>query len=367
MKKNTFSPLWLLVGVLLIGELVSRFVFFVNWRGFEKTRQLMAAEAVPSPGFQLCIAQPYLLYVPAPHYKDKHGLQHNGQGYRGDPVPLRRTPGVRRILCLGGSTTYGWNVDSAQETYPAHLEKLLNENRPPGANRVEVINGGIPSGTTAEILTHYHFKFHYYKPDLIIINPGGNDARALFAKHYHPDYSHSRRQIQLPEPLPPAGRWLLKSRLLSLVIVPLLHGPYPNAGAFYNYDNLPPAARWYDPPESGQNGRVQIPVEEVAFRHNLEALLDEIEKDKAKVLLVPFRSSPVIPYWPAEGLAFEEDILKDLARRRNIPLAPFPAEVISRANWLDDCHTNSEGNREKALHLLPFVTHILGSTSSDAN
>jgi len=361
-KPRLAFKLGVLAGVFLLFEAGAWMVFKTNWRDFETTRELMAGEVTPSTAFQRCIAQPYLLYVPTPEYSDQHGLQHNSQGYRGQAFPLKKKPGVVRILCMGGSTTYGWGVPQGNQTYSAYLQEFLSANLPAGVKGVEVINAGIPGGTTAEILTHYHFKFHYYKPDLVILNPGGNDARTLYVPYYHPDYSHTRKQMVLPRPLPPLGRHLMKSRLLSLMIIPLLHGTYPSAEPFYTYEGRPPAVPWYSPTLQSKKN-VSIPIEDVAFKHNLEMVLDEIKKDGAKVLLVPFRSSPVIQYWPREGLVLEENILGELARKRNLGLAPYPATVVSKQNWVDDCHINAAGHKEKAAYLLPYVRQLLWNKS----
>ena len=48
----------------------------------------------------------------------------NGLGFRGDEFAVARTPGVRRILAIGDSFTYGWGVDGAA-AWPAMLERAL--------------------------------------------------------------------------------------------------------------------------------------------------------------------------------------------------------------------------------------------------
>jgi lysophospholipase L1-like esterase len=150
---------------------------------------------------------------------------------------------------MGGSTTYGEGSAKANETYPAYLETLLANDLPTGWKGIEVINAGIPYGTTAEILTQYQFKFHYYRPDLVILNPGGNDAVGLVLPHYHPDYSHWRKAMQAPQPLQPAGRALLHSRLVSALLIPLLYGAHPASDSFIKLDRTPL-------PRSGTNRKV---------------------------------------------------------------------------------------------------------------
>lgn len=375
MSNSPKTRLWIswLVLLAIVGstcEGMARLALRYSLPGWEKTRQLMAGEAIPTPKYQFSISQPYLLYIPSPDFADSSGVQHNSQGYRGKAVTLRRTPGVARILCLGGSTTYGWGTPRAEDAYPAWLERILAQELPQGLRGVEVINAGIPFGTTAEILTHYHFKFHYFRPDVVVVNPGGNDAESMVNyDYYHPDYSHYRRTMQLPPPLPPLGRLLIKSRFIAVLLIPLVHGETPTADPFVKKDGLPPIAQWYPQPpgETREERARNIPDDEIAFKHNLEALLDEIERDGAKVLLVPFRFVDYTQYRPEKGgpaaIVREENLLRELAAKRNLPLAPFPATVISPGNWTDTCHYNAEGNREKAAYLAPFVRDLLSNVS----
>jgi len=292
-------------------------------------------------------------------------VQHNSQGYRGQAYSMKRKPGVARILCLGGSTTYGWGVDRPEETYPARLEETLARDLPPGVEGIEVINAGLPYGTTAEILTHYHFKFHFYRPDVVILNPGGNDAIGLVMSFYHPDYSHWRQPLHAPPPLPLLGRVLLRSRLVSLFVIPILVGPYPTTFELERPADLPPLVTWYEnSPGALAEWRVpEIPDDEVAFEHNLEAVVSEMQRDGVKVLLVPFRPNPENHYPAAllEAMAIEERLLQQLAARHGLDVAPFPAATISPGNWVDDCHLNAAGETEKALHVAPYAKKLLES------
>jgi len=350
--------------LLIITEIASRFMIKKILPEWEKTRQILAGESQPQP-FQNCVSQAYLLYTPAPGFTNKDGLQHNMHGYRGRLIPVKRTPGVKRILCLGGSTTYGWKVASPDQSYPAYLEKILNEE---GNQKYEVINAGIPWGTSAEHLTHYHFKFHFYDPDLVVINAGGNDAQGLVEPYYSPDYSHWRKSMVLPQPLSPFGRVFLKSRLISLLIVPMIHGVNPGSDTFIRPANLPPDAPWYPQREmfNNKDGTLSIPENEIAFKHNLVQLVNEIKLDKVKVLLVPFRPSPINKYSSKllVAMSIEEALLKKISIEHSVFFAPYPLETISQKNWLDNCHNNAEGNDEKARYLAPFVKKILSSNAN---
>jgi lysophospholipase L1-like esterase len=271
---------------------------------------------------------------------------------------------VKRILFLGGSTTYGWGIGRADQTYPAYLEHLINRALGPSGKKVEIINAGLPWGTTAEMLTHYHFKFHFYRPDLVILNPGGNDAGSFDFAHYHPDYSNWRRPMTVPTVLPLYGRLVLKSRAVTLLLMPFLYGLHPGSQRFVSLDNLPPEVQWY--PEMPNPQYKHIPKEHRGFFHNLDALLDEIQKDDASILLVPFRVAPHNVYSKVvlQATAYEEEMLKDMARSRRLEFAPYPVEVTSPENWIDSCHTNENGAFEKAQHILPYALKLLADSKN---
>lgn len=330
---------------------------------FEKMRLQLLGR--PMPLFKMCVGQPYLLYAPAPNYARDGRPEHSEQGYRGRTVPVPRTPGVARIICLGGSTTYGTCVRWADEAYPAQLERILSQSLPDGIRGVEVINGGLPNGTTAELLTHYHFKFHYYRPDLVIINTGGNDAWAMSSRSdYQPDYSHWNQIPFATPPLPTYTRWLMHSRVASLAGILFRCGT-----ARERFSGLPrpkdaaPPVRWYSAPGGATRAEQPLPRKEMAFAHNLEALVEEIRRDGAKVLLVPFRAdmNPVhllgaVP--PLLGVT--ESVLREIAAEHGIPVAPFPSDVISPRNWANESHLNAAGCREKAAHIAEHVRRALG-------
>ncbi len=331
-------------------------------------RILRGKENVQLVRVQNTIGQAYLLYICAPNYvHPQNGPQHNADGYRGNAVPLERRPGVLRVLCLGGSTTYGWTVPYPNQTYPAVLEELLRADLPKNYTEVEVLNAGLPYGTSAEILTHYHFKYHYYRPDVVIINAGGNDAQGYTQAYYHPDNSNWRQPLINLRPLPPHLRWLAKSRFLSYVMLNVFYVDQLTGGAFYIKNGAIPPAPWFKPDGCLVKEIVAIPDDQLSFAHNMETLIREILCDNATVLLVPFRAAPGA--YESEGKTFElsqilwhEQIFKDFAKKHAVGYAPFPADIISAPNWVDHCHVNPAGEAQKAAHLVPYVLSLLAAS-----
>jgi len=348
----------------LLCEILCAVLWMMRFPTLEAIRQQMMGSGSAVALQHNAIEQPYLSYIPAPGYTNQFGQQHNEQGYRGPAVPMRRKPNTVRVLCMGGSTTYGWLVEKADETWPAHLQRLLEAQKPAGCGAVEVINAGLPQGTTAEIYTHYAFKFHYYQPDLVILNTGGNDALPVNGPVYQPDYSHWRRQLHNVEPLPPQSRWMMHSRLLSTFVIVLFRYEYISGNSHTWELGHTPATTWYPELDARQGAKRPIPDDELAFKQNLDDVLDMIQDDGHKAVLVAFRltANSTQPDEFKSLVDRNERVLKAVAEARRLPFAPFPEACITPGNWMDDCHLNGPGSKEKAEHILPYAMQALWGT-----
>jgi len=138
---------------------------------------------------------PFIGYVLRPgSRRDRKGYAGNvnSLGMRGPERSAEKPPGIFRILCLGGSTTFGTACTSDETTYPAQLERLLNESPPPGIT-YEVWNCGVSGYTTAEDMVNLSLRLLAYDPDAILLYEGGNDARPVVSSGFKPDYTHIRR------------------------------------------------------------------------------------------------------------------------------------------------------------------------------
>jgi len=97
----------------------------------------------------------------------------NSLGYRGKEF-TRDKGGALRILTIGDSFTFGWGVND-DETYAAHIERLLAERLP--GRQVEVINGGFAACYSPD--TYYLYLKNEglaLQPDAIVVGVFvGND------------------------------------------------------------------------------------------------------------------------------------------------------------------------------------------------
>lgn len=102
------------------------------------------------------------------------------RAYR-DKVYDRAKSTAFRIVCLGGSTTYGHNL-RPESAWPAVTERLLRER----GYDVEVINAGMPWYATAHSLANYVLHMRYYEPDVVVVMHGVNDLCRSFPKFGEP-------------------------------------------------------------------------------------------------------------------------------------------------------------------------------------
>ena len=133
---------------------------------------------------------------------EKYEIAINTHGFRSRETTEAKPPGVRRVLCIGGSTTVQGRTND--ETYPALLERELKAAWP-GAT-VEVLNLGINGITSDHWLSRLDELFRF-QPDVVVQYEFVND---LFFRHLpryaeeHPWWTHARRSRLLFEAAPPA-------------------------------------------------------------------------------------------------------------------------------------------------------------------
>ena len=369
-RKKLLFGLFTAVLVFSVAELVARVAFPRVFSKGEFSLRLLRGETPAL--FQRVTGQSYLNYVPAPNFENDFGIQHNPHGYRGSLVEVARRANTLRILCLGGSTTYGWGVDRPDQAYPARLERALAAQPPGDYHDVEVINAGLPWGTSAELLTHYHFKFHYYRPDWVVIHTGLNDAQAFDSPYYQPDYDHWRRHMPVPAALPKFTRWLTQSRLLDFFLVPLLMGLHPEAPSFNRTHGERPRIPWFEKERPDRSDPSNVPATKVAFVHNINTLVRQIQNDGARVALMPVAWQPEVAENLEAWKRIEESshnsvrytlafagLLEEIASQRGAEFIPFPLDEITPENWTDEMHLDADGTNKKALYVARLLRRAI--------
>ena len=138
--------------------------------------------------------------------------------FRGKEVAMEKK-NVCRIICLGGSSTYGWPYNNNPNiAYPAVLEQLLNSKCT--KKEFEVINAGVGGYTSYQALYYFKKKLYKFKPDLVTICFGANDGNnndeiRIFCSDK--DYYEKLLTVSQNRALFEISRFLNKSRIYALL------------------------------------------------------------------------------------------------------------------------------------------------------
>lgn len=177
--------------VALIALLLVLGVSSLAWRGARAARE----RGEVSGGAILLLAQLVLAAIAGlwfatewiylgrlhPEQPDFAGYENNIE-YEGEIVPrLAReyalapaVPGVRRVVFLGSSQTWGSGAATPEEPWVERLERRWNE-AAASDTRVECINAGIPAFTGPQIFPLWSEVWSAWAPELVIIDLGNND------------------------------------------------------------------------------------------------------------------------------------------------------------------------------------------------
>jgi lysophospholipase L1-like esterase len=100
----------------------------------------------------------------------------NSLGLRGPEVSPKKPDGVRRVVVIGDSYTFGLGVD-VTESLPARLEARLNQD---GTQHVEVLNLGTPGYNSDQEFMYLREKGMAFQPDAVVMAFNMSDAEVGF-------------------------------------------------------------------------------------------------------------------------------------------------------------------------------------------
>lgn len=228
---------------------------------------------------------PYLAYVGKPDYQSKPDakaqMSHDAWGLRANSHLPPKAEGVYRIVCLGGSSTYGHTPSSDAHTWPAKLEHYLNQMNEVGA-QVEVINGGMSGWSTFESTINLAFRMLEWEPDLVIVYHSINDMRcALYDRAGPPRMDNSHWRAVWPEVMTSPGEAMLERSVTYLLLRKMFTGYVEGVDALgtygiVNFDAMDPDPYLRtDVPEQGFKN----------FERNLRSIQAIAREFGAKVIL----------------------------------------------------------------------------------
>jgi lysophospholipase L1-like esterase len=360
-----FFSLLVILFTLGLVEIVFRILVFKEGSSYASIYQ---AITIPGnkPGY---VSQPYLNYINSPGQRDmKRNKEINSMGIRYPrEISLEKPDSTLRILFMGGSTTFG-DIDDDYDVFPALIEKSLHDSitsLDPSIKYVECLNAGVHGLTSAELLTHFQFKYQYMHPDLLVLHTGFNDA-FLYAQIngsiYQPDYHNMRRVFRDIVDLSSLEQELLVSRAFAYYIIHTRLGDFLKTtledNIFFRFTN---DKIWFKP----GNGVIEDSTYN-AFYNNITTLVNVAAKRSIKVLLVPeVCDSTMMPsnlraVLP-EGLRLNRRFLEKIAHKDSLYFCPLPDSKFTSDLFLEDdgIHVNKYGEELKAHYIGEYIKKII--------
>ncbi len=356
-----YAPfLFIFIFTILLLEIAS----YAAWTTFRKSDMNKSGRAFVSHILNesnettTIVSNPYTLYWNNPNYTDyEYGKIYNSLGYRSDE--LENYPeNATKILALGGSTTNVWPfVKDNSRIWTSLTEAKLSE---AFKTNFQVINAGLPYGTTAELLSHYIFSGKYLKPEYVIYHGGGNDMMPLFFPNYKTDYSHvrwSEAGVRVRKKF----KFLIGKSYFAKLITSFafLYSPYNGSPPFVSLD-----------PKSVLE-RVKN-VDALAFKENLETLVNEAKRNESKVFLIGFlqaRKENLTKNHPdfigieqaaIDGVKKHDAIMLEIAKKHeHVEFLKLDQSKFKDEWFLDNCHLNEQGEMEKANQISSFLVRKL--------
>jgi lysophospholipase L1-like esterase len=142
------------------------------------------------------VPHPYLAYAGRPNLrvepteKAPFLVAHNSFGLNGPETTYEKPAGVFRVVCLGGSSTYGIGPSSTFTNWPVILQQELNLRGL--AKPVEVLNLGLQGYSTFESQINLALRGVEFRPDLVLVYHTINDLRCALYPGVVRDNTHWR-------------------------------------------------------------------------------------------------------------------------------------------------------------------------------
>ena len=273
-----------------------------------------------------------------------------------------KNQGSTRILCIGGSTTWGDGVHDAKDTYPAQLEHYLIGK---GFN-VDVINAGVPYHTSLEVLMRYLTVCRYTNPDIVLIHTGGNDNGPLCSPYpYKADYSHWRTVgyanndnlfmkcwnkypfsffrlffIYIFKPGTGTSTGIQHSSVKQEMLANTDLSKIKPLGLMNYFQSLIAVSK--------SAGAQPVTILFNSDQNRTNSLAHKYFDNNDDFLKATFRAK--------HGLTINNAVIDSISTAMNVPVIPFQKwEPLDSKMWIDHCHLNPEGARQKAVYIAEFL------------
>ncbi len=324
------------------------------------------------------------------HYVNGVTVHSNERGYRGPVVTPTPTPGVTRIVIIGGSTTHGWAVTDT-ETIDAHMRAILQARRP--TERFEVVNLGFDGFDMYQMLERMKTEGFAMQPSLVVLNEGINDVRNALLKNLKDEdprtlnWENVLARLRAEKAHGPSA-WTLAKHYFYIARAPgYVRQQLEVRNELAKRRSLAPGAAQpaiaKAPPDSGGPPYPEAAdffelnarrIVELANARNTPVLLSTPPSALAKFYADTATSDRA--YWVID--AKHTQIYRDTLAARLDKIAKQEAaaghlvryvhpEVSERALYLDDCHLASGGNRIVAEAWVDAILPMLDAARANGS
>ncbi len=267
-------------------------------------------------------------------------------------------------MALGASTTYGYYFEDASRVWPALLEKRLRAET--GAD-VEVLNVSVPSHTTYELIGMAAMWVPEFRPDVVLLHAGLNDAFAVgYPDEGGPD-NRTFRHAWTHRPVPAALRGLMRASYLARVVgmVTLARGGRDLGDMSLAMQYPPPSKARIAENASRATGRY--------FRRNVETIIALIRRAGAQPVLInmplnPQRERGQGVYYDAvsEAVRRNNRIQEEIAGREGILLIDLYSRMRDPAVYLDAVHVDDRGMEQKSRLVSEAIRPVIAGLAAGA-
>ena len=251
----------------------------------------------------------------------------NPQGFRGLPVAPDKPAGTLRIVAVGDSNTFGWDVDEGVN-WPAQLQAMFAASRP-----TEVINAGVWGYSSFQGERRF-MELTALHPDIALISFGGNDAHQVTV----PDAEYVRRHDRIDRLSRATRRW----RLAQLIVAA--------------WDRVQATT-------SASGARVaRVSLDD--YKQHLRTIVREGRARGIRVVLLtrPYVGASTDPVvWKTYAPAYNAAVL-ELAAAEQVPVIDVYAAFTDRPDLFDDeSHFGVQGHRRAAELIHAELTRLLAA------
>lgn len=286
-------------------------------------------------------AHPYRAFAPVPGMTSRKGdVSFNSLGIRGPEIRPAKPPNAIRIVCMGGSTTFGTAATTDSHAVPARMEQLLRARYADAPFRIEVINAGVSASVSLESLIYFETEILNLSPDIVVFHDVLNDGWLMVrCLGFQSDYSNARRTLTIPRP----ALWEYSPFLSYFFAESSLSNPYGfgRAASLADLVFTQPMLYWdYRRGTWNELDRTML----ASFERNLRSA---VYVARGNGVIPVFATAVIVPYGPENPSGHlmhraVEDlnrVMRDTATSESVPVIDVARMMPwSREAFADACH-----------------------------